>query len=58
MGRLAKYPDSFRRDAVALVGSSGRPIAEVARSLGLMRAHCGTGSAHRVSPNKNLIRVV
>ena len=34
MGRPAKYPDSFRRDAVALVRSSGRPIAEVARSLG------------------------
>jgi transposase len=35
MGRPAKYPDQFRRDALALVESSGRPIAEVARSLGI-----------------------
>jgi len=32
MGRPAKYPDQFRRGALALVQSSGRPIAEVARS--------------------------
>ena len=35
MGRPAKYPDPFRKDAIALVESSGRPIAEVARSLGI-----------------------
>ena len=35
MGRPARYPDQFRRDALALVESSGRPIAEVARSLGV-----------------------
>ena len=35
MGRPAKYPDQFRKDALALVESSGRPIAEVARSLGV-----------------------
>lgn len=33
MGRPNKYPDQFRRDALDLVKSSGRPIAEVARSL-------------------------
>ena len=33
MGRPSKYPDQFRRDALALVESSGRPIADVARSL-------------------------
>ena len=33
MARPAKYPEQFRRDAVELVESSGRPIAEVARSL-------------------------
>lgn len=33
MGRPAKYPSEFRREAVALVKSSGRPVAEVARSL-------------------------
>lgn len=35
MGRPAKYPDAFRRDAVALVLSSKRSIADVARSLGI-----------------------
>jgi transposase-like protein len=35
VGRLTKYPDEFRRDAVALVRSSGRPIVWVAASLGI-----------------------
>lgn len=35
MGRPTKYPDAFRKDAVELVQSSGRSIAEVARSLGV-----------------------
>ena len=33
MGRPAKYPEEFRREAVQLVKSSKRPVAEVARSL-------------------------
>ncbi len=33
MGRPAKYPVEFRREAIQLVKSSGRPVAEVARSL-------------------------
>ncbi len=35
MGRPNKYPDKFRRDALDLVRTSGRPIAEVARSLNI-----------------------
>ena len=35
MGRPSKYPEKFRRDALELVRSSGRPIADVARSLGI-----------------------
>lgn len=35
MGRPSKYPDQFRADALELVKSSERPIAEVARSLGI-----------------------
>jgi len=35
VARPAKYPEQFRRDAVELVESSGRPIAEVARSLSI-----------------------
>ena len=35
MGRTNKYPDQFRKDALELVKSSGRSIAEVARSLGI-----------------------
>ncbi|GAA4264349.1 transposase [Dactylosporangium darangshiense] len=35
LGRPSKYTEEFRRDAVELVRSSGRPINEVARELGL-----------------------
>jgi transposase len=35
MGRPAKYPDEFRREAVALFRSSDRSRAEVAKSLGI-----------------------
>lgn len=35
MGRPSKYPPEFRREAVELVRSSGRPRAEIARSLGV-----------------------
>jgi transposase len=33
MGRPAKRPEEFRREAVNLVKGSGRPVAEVARSV-------------------------
>lgn len=35
MGRPAKYPEEFRREAVALYRSSDRSRAEVAKSLGI-----------------------
>lgn len=35
MGHPNKYPDQFRKDALELVRTSQRPIAEVARSLGI-----------------------
>lgn len=35
MGRLSKYSPEFKRDAVALVRTTGRPINQVARELGL-----------------------
>jgi transposase len=35
MGRPSKYPPEFRREAVELVLTAGRPIADVARSLGI-----------------------
>ena len=38
MGRPSKYNDKLRRDALELVRSSGRPIADVARSLGIADA--------------------
>ena len=31
----SKYPEEFRRDAVGLVRSSSRPLAQVARELGV-----------------------
>ena len=36
MGCPAKYPTEFRREAIELVRSSCRPIAEVARSLDIV----------------------
>ena len=35
MARPSNYPEKFRRDAIELMQSSGRPVAEVARSLGI-----------------------
>ena len=35
MGRPSKYPEEFRREAVDLVRTSGRPVVDVARSLGV-----------------------
>ena len=35
MGRPSKYSPEFKRDAVALVHSTGRPVNQVARELGL-----------------------
>ena len=35
MGRPQKYPEEFRREAVALYRSSERSRAEVAKSLGI-----------------------
>lgn len=35
MGRPSKYSEEFRRDAVELVRSSGRPVSQVARELGM-----------------------
>ena len=35
MGRPGKYPEKVRRDAVELARRSGRPIADVARSLAI-----------------------
>jgi transposase len=35
VSRPSKYPEQFRRDAVELVRTSGRPVAEVARELGI-----------------------
>ncbi len=36
MSRPSKYPEQFRKDAVALVRSSDRPLRHVARELGVI----------------------
>jgi transposase len=41
MGRLSRYTPEFRREALELIRSSGRPIAEVARSLGMNEGTLG-----------------
>ena len=35
LGHPSKYPDEFKQSAVEMVRESGKPIAEVARSLGV-----------------------
>jgi len=37
-----RYTDEFKRDAVALFRSSGRPVKEVARELGISDTSLGT----------------
>jgi transposase len=37
-----RYTDEFKRDAVALYRSSGRPIKEVARELGISDTSLGS----------------
>jgi transposase len=41
LGRPSKYPDEFKRSAVEMVRESGKPIAEVARSLGMNEGTLG-----------------
>jgi transposase len=40
-GRPPKYPPEFQRDAVAMVLDEGRPIADVARSIGVNEGTLG-----------------
>jgi hypothetical protein len=40
-----QFTQEFKRDAVQLVRTSGRPIAEIARDLGVYDSTLGTGSS-------------
>ncbi len=40
-GRPSKYPFEFQRDAVGMVLDEGRPIVDVARSLGINEGTLG-----------------
>lgn len=51
-----RYAEEFKRDAVALVRSSGRPIVEVARELGVTDTSLGSWvreAAKHDSPEDN-----
>ena len=39
---MQRYSEEFKRDAVALVRASGRPIAQIARELGVNDVTLGT----------------
>jgi len=41
MGRPAKYPEEFRESAIAMVRQSGKPVAQVARDLGINEGTLG-----------------
>ena len=60
MGRPAKYPPEFQREAVELVLGSGRSINEVALSLGDQARHVGQlgqGRPRRPRPRRGSVRV-
>lgn len=44
-----KFTDEFKRDAVELVRTSGRPIAQFADELGFMTPRWATGSSRTSS---------
>ncbi len=41
MGRSSKYPSEYRESAVAMVRETGKPIAQVARDLGINEGTLG-----------------
>ncbi|MET7544112.1 transposase [Streptomyces sp. NPDC005507] len=43
--RSRRYSEEFKRDAVALVRSSGKTVTEVAREIGVSAEGLGTGSS-------------
>jgi transposase len=44
-----QFTEEFKRDAVQLVRTSGRPIAEIARELGIYDSTLGNGSSRTAS---------
>jgi len=44
-----QFTAEFKRDAVQLVRTTGRPIAEIARELGIYDSTLGTGCARTAS---------
>ncbi|MBV9815757.1 MAG: transposase [Alphaproteobacteria bacterium] len=39
-----QFTDEFKREAVALLASSGRPLLQIASELGISPQCCGTGA--------------
>jgi transposase len=46
--RQRRYSEEFKKDAVALLRSSGRPVAEVARELGITDTSLGNWAREAV----------
>ncbi|MFF6786592.1 transposase [Streptomyces sp. NPDC012510] len=42
-----RYTEEFKRDAIALVDSSGKTVTAVARELGIAPSPCAAGTAGR-----------
>lgn len=50
MGKRHRYTSEFKAEAVRLAATSGQPVAQIARELGLTSRPCTNGSGKLQDP--------